>query len=863
MPSKRTPADPPSPKPKPKPKPKGRAAASAEAPKPTARAKTAKTATKARPKATPRGATTRRSTRRRAGTGGSWFSVPTGGWRRWLLVEVVTVLAGILVGLAIAGGTLWSRARGDVAAYLADPPRPIPSVVWSAPIRVAVGMRASVPALAGDLLAAGYERVDRVAQPEDPRTVGVFAVTADGIELWSAPWSGPTGEVAGGAASIAIRDGVVRSTSAGRELVVRPTVLGTLGDQEAERSPVRLADLSEWVEPALLAMEDTRFRQHYGVDPVGVLRALFSNATGTDVQGGSTLTQQLAKNLFLTRERTLRRKVREAFFAMALEQQLGKDALLELYLTEVYLGQMGGLPLYGVDAAARAWFGISAKNLNLAQAAVIVGAIPAPNAWSPVRNPNAAVERRRVVLDRMKALGRIDDARYAIAVSAPLDLKGLEPSRIRRAPYAVDAAVDRAEESLGFGALASGGYQVYTAIQPLLQRAAEEAVAQGMADLDADYPKAAGAQVALVAVRIDDGAVVAMVGGRSYAASAFNRARDAQRLAGSTIKPLTMAKAIDDGSVTASTLLEDQPLSRTVGGVTWAPQNYDKTWLGEVTLRQAIESSRNIPAIHVAEKVGPGRLQRFLRDVGLSHATNLPSAALGGFTASPLEMAGAYTVFGRGVAYRPRVLLHVDDARGERVLDLQPEGSPSVSEQAAAVAVHLLQGVIQNGTGAGAGRFGVGPPAAGKTGTTDEYRDAWFVGLTPELAVAVWVGRDEGTLGLSGSRGALPTWARFVAASGSNRGAMPRPGGVAIEEVCAESGMLARDACESTYDEWFVAGHVPTDKCEEHGGIIRPGRLFGRLFGRKRGADDQEGEGDAEGAEESDAGSQRKRRRDR
>jgi penicillin-binding protein 1B len=707
------------------------------------------------------------------------------------------------------------------------------------------GMRVSVPAITGDLLAAGFERVDKVTEPEEPEGAGTFAVTDQGIELWSAPWRGPTGEVKGGQGSIRIEDGVVTKTTPRQGLVLRPTVLGTLGDLESKRESVTLTELSPWVEPALLSMEDSRFRTHHGVDPIGVLRALSMTMLYDDVQGGSTLTQQLAKNLFLTKERTVRRKVREIFFAAALEQQLDKDELLALYLSEVYLGQMGGLPLYGVDAAARAWFGVSAKSLELHQAATIVGAIPAPNRWSPVRHPQAAIDRRNVVLARMHEVGEIDEKQYKAGIEMPMELVGLEPSRIRRAPYAVDTAVDRAEELIGEGVLASRGYAVYTGIQPVLQRAAEEAVAQGMAELDAEFPKAAGAEVALVAVRISDGAVVAMVGGRSYAKSPFNRAEHAQRQVGSTVKPLTMLAAFDQGTASPATVLDDSPIVRNAGGVSWTPRNYDGKFVGEVSVRSAIEGSRNIPAILLAESVGHTKLQRVFKDAGLSNATALPSAALGSFSATPMELAGAYTAFSRGIAYEPRVLMAIADEGGQEILTVEPAGHPIASEQAAALAVDVMQGVITRGTAARASKYGVGAPAVGKTGTTDDYRDAWFVGLTPELVVAVWVGQDEGTLGLAGSRAALPTWARFVVASGSLKGEWSHPEGIAQIEVCPESGLPARDICPEPYSESFIEEFVPEEKCDEHGGaIVRTGRFFDRLFGGRKAQEDTEAPAD-------------------
>ena len=767
--------------------------------------------------------------------------------RRWLLLELFTVVGGLLVGLGIAGALVWVRAERDVASYLSHPPSAVPSVVLSAPVQIRTGMKASLPAITSDLLASGFERVERVSVPEEgARKTGMFSVEGDRIELWSPPWRGGKG----GKASFRVRDGLVAETSERKGLTLPPTVLGTLGDLESRRESVTLTEVSPFVEPALLAMEDVRFREHHGVDPIGIMRALFMTLFYDDVQGGSTLTQQLAKNLFLSGERTVRRKVREIFFAAALEQQLDKDELLSLYLSEVYLGQMGGLPLYGVDAAARGWFGVSAARLDLHQSALIVGAIPAPNRWSPVRHPAAAMERRDIVLARMLEVGAIDQKQYDEAKATPLDLKGLEPSRIRRAPYAVDTAVDVAEEALGEGALAQRGYTVHTGIQPLLQRAAEEAVAEGMAELDAEYPAAAGAEIALVALDIDDGTVVAMVGGRSYAKSPYNRALHADRQAGSTIKPLTMLKAFSDGDAWPALVLDDAPIQRTASGVRWNPKNYDNTFVGPISVREAIEGSRNIPAILLAERVGAGELQKFYQEAGLSHATNLPSAALGSFAVTPMELASAYTAFHRGVAYEPRVLLSVEDAGGSVVLEREPRGTPVASEQAAALAVDVLQGVITRGTARAASKYGIGPPAVGKTGTTDDYRDAWFVGLTPELVVAVWVGRDEGTLGLAGSRAALPTWARFVAASGTLRGTLPHPDGLVELDVCPASGMPVRDACPEVGKEWFLSEHVPEDKCELHGGpIVRTGRLFERLFGRKNSSEDEEPTTDAEPAE--------------
>jgi penicillin-binding protein 1B len=633
---------------------------------------------------------------------------------------------------------------------------------------------------------------------------------------------------------VEIRSGKVTKTSPSSPISLPSTVLGHLGDPETARTPVRLAELSPWLERALLSMEDSRFRSHGGVDPLGILRGLWSGLVGGDLQGGSTITQQLAKNLFLSSERTIRRKVREVFFAAALESQLSKDELLELYLSEIYLGQMGGMPVYGVDAAARAWFGVSASKLDLAQAAAIIGVIPAPNTWSPARNPTGALERRDLVLRKMARDGIVSEEELEQALARPLALSGLPPSRIRRAPYAVDLVVDLAESTLPPGTFAAGGYQLHTAIQPLLQRAAEQALEAGMAEVEAQHPEIVGAQAALVAVRLTDGAVVALVGGRSYTDSPFDRARDAHRQVGSTVKPFTMLAAFDEGLASPATHLLDAPITRDVGGEVWSPRNYDGTYAGDVTVRETIESSRNIPAILLAEQVGLAKLGAFLRLAGLPDATGLPSTALGSFAATPLELAGAYTVFDRGVSSRPRVLLDIVAPGGETVHRFPPDQVKVASAEAAAVAVHVLEGVLESGTGARAAAYGVRPPVAGKSGTTDNYRDAWFVGLTREYAIAVWVGRDEGLLGLSGSKAALPSWARFVAATAGSTAPRLRPGGVTAATVCGETGQLARGACPLRYEEWLVSADLPVS-CEEHDEFVfRPGEFFDRLFRPKK-----------------------------
>lgn len=782
----------------------------------------------------------KRAPRKSTAHKGARTPVATRSWKRLLLVEGGVVAAGVAAGLTITGSLLWMRAKGDVTTYLADPPRTVPGVVWSAPVQILPGQHASVSSIAGDLLAAGYERTTAL-QPEKvgPDDAGQFRITTDGLEVYTQPMPG----IPGGTTRLVVTDQRVVS---GAPATFRPTVLATIGSWEGRRSAIDLDQTSPFLEPALLSMEDQRFRDHLGVDPWGLLRAVLHNVAGKGTPGGSTLTQQLAKNLFLSPERTLRRKVREVFFAAALESELDKDQLLELYLQEVYLGQLGGVPLQGVEAASRAWFGKSADNLELHEAAMVVGVIPAPNAFSPSRHPEKAVQRRDLVLDQMLRVGAITAEQADAAKSRPLAIVGALPGAIRRAPWAVDHTVDEVEAHVGEGALASRGYHVHTSIQPLLQRTAEEVVALTLRELAEQHPEMNDAQVALAAVRVSDGAIVAMVGSRNYAESPFNRAVSAWRHAGSTVKPLTLLAAFDrDKRLSPLSTIADEPLTRRIDGRNWTPKNYDGRFLGDITVREAIEKSRNIPAIKLAEQVGAHELQGFLREAGLSRATHLPSAALGGFETTPVELAGAYTAFpGGGNVKQPWLVRSIGEPDGTELITLQHHDEPLATARAASLASAVLQGVVERGTGRRARDYGVSGRVGGKTGTTDEGRDAWFVGYTDSLAVAVWVGKDRTNLGLGGSTAALPFWARFVEASGSMKPDESLPDGVVEVQICTDSHRVAREDCPTKYTEQVPEEEVPTKKCDVHGGpFVEAGQALGRLFsGKNRKKDAQAGD---------------------
>jgi membrane peptidoglycan carboxypeptidase len=734
-------------------------------------------------------------------------SGPRGGTspRAWALL----VLLGFALGLLITAALLYGDARSQVRTWQDRPPAVRPTTVWSAPMLLRAGDPVDAELLARDLRAAGYEPGSSLDHRDQfVREGGLFKV-------WSGPAKGPGWAVDEVKGSVRVEGGRVADVSPKAGLQLHPTTLAVIGDLEARRTPLRLADLSPWMVPALLAIEDTRFRDHGGVDPIGVTRAVLANLLGRSTQGGSTLTQQLAKNLFLGAERTLQRKVREAFLAAALEGELAKDELLELYLSEVYLGHADGMPLFGVEQAARTWFGKPASRLDVAECATIAGVIASPNAWSPTRDLEAARTRRDVVIGRMVAVRALTEAQAAEAVATPLEIVPVDVGAGWETPWAVAAALDTASDLLGEAFTGGSGLAVYASVQPHLQRTLEATAATSMEALDAHKPEARGSEVAIAAVRASDGAVVALVGGRSFAKSPFHRAINAWREAGSTIKPLTVLAALDrDPALGPSTRLTDQPITRVHDGKRWTPRNYDGSYRGEVTLRSAVETSRNIPMVLLAEKLGWTDLQRHLVKAGLTKATDLPSASLGGFPTQVVELAGAYTAFQRaGAASRPRLVLGIADAGGRSLYTSAPSTARLGSARAAAITRHLLEGVLTDGTARAAADLGVSGAFGGKTGTTDNARDAWFVGFDPELSVAVWIGPDRGTLGLTGAEAALPVWAQVMQVLGAPRGRFGDPDELVAVPVCATTGLPPCPGCARVRTEHFARGQVPAADC--------------------------------------------------
>lgn len=735
-----------------------------------------------------------------------------------------------------AGGLafLYAQAVDTVDRVLARPLWETPGSVLGT-LEVRRGLQVGPRTIAAALSAAGYSNVANI------ETDGDFIVAGEGVLVRDK----------GHEVLVTFDDGAIASVSPRPVHRFDSPRLAGVASSVERRDPIESDQVPERVVQAVLAMEDARFFEHPGIDALGMARALIVNAlAGSRKQGGSTLTQQLAKNLFLTPTKSIERKVRELVLAVALEQRLTKAEILNLYVNQVYLGQVGGVAICGFEEAARTYFNVSASRLTLGQAATLAGIISAPNRYSPARHPERARERRDIVVERMQTLGWIEPDVAKQTLGQPLVMA---PSRQRRqAPWAIDAAISIVEARLGPEVVGRRGLTVQTTIDVLLQRVAEDAVQQGMAALADAHPNTATAEAALVALDPATGDVLAMVGGRSYRSSSFNRATLGARQVGSTVKPLSWLLAYDaDATLTPSSTVPNEFIEREVNGTVWQPRNYDATTSESVTLDQALALSHNIPAVHVSEMVGLEALAERLVRQGLSEARPLPSVALGAFEASPQDLASAYTVFpetGKQSAARLVDSIRLPDGTKN---DIQPVKKQRVSTPKAAFLTQTtLERVLEWGTGRSAATLSAIGPAGGKTGTTDRGRDAWFVGFTPTLVVAVWVGHDKGLdLGRTGAQAALPIWGAFVAGSGRLGGQLPGPpDGVVEVPICVESATPAVPQCPQTTMEWLFESDDPIQSCALHDEQLEgPAAIIEALRKRLAGGPESKTEKDGEG----------------
>ena len=525
------------------------------------------------------------------------------------------------------------------------------------------------------------------------------------------------------------------------------------------RVPVTFDKIPKHVQQAFIAIEDNRFYEHSGIDYRGTARALVSTLSGQEVQGGSTITQQLAKNAFLTQERTIVRKIKEAFIAKELEHKYTKDEILTMYLNQIYFGQGA----YGIESASMYYFGKHVQDLSIAEAATLAAIPKSPNYFNPFENPQASKERKELVIDQMYKYGMIDQATANAAKAQKLILRTSNAGSSDPRSYFFDMIIQKVISEVGADALYKGGLKIYTTLDTDMQLAAERAL-RYLPELYNDNNKLTQPQVALVAVDPNNGQVKAMIGGRGQ--DKFNRATLAARQTGSAFKPFVYLTAMENGFTPAS-VIEDKEEEFWPG---WKPQNSDLKWHGKVSLRTALKRSLNVPTIKLAREVGVNKIitnaERMgittLVDSGKYNDTNL-AMALGGLSkgVSPIEMASAYGVLAtNGVYCRPYALIKIVDREGKVLFEQKSSSKQVVDAKAAYLTTNMLEDVLVSGT---AGGMGIGRPAAGKTGTTDTNIDAWFVGYTPNLSTAVWVGDDNNqSIHMYGSGAPLSIWHDFM-----------------------------------------------------------------------------------------------------
>lgn len=604
-----------------------------------------------------------------------------------------------------------------------------------------------------------------------------------------------------------------------------PLITALITSAREKRRDVPLSAIPPHMVQAVLSIEDRRFYEHPGVDPIGIGSAVIGYVFGNkSMRGGSTITQQLVKNTFLTQERTLKRKFTEWIMSIALERRLSKDQVLELYLNDVWLGQRGSFAIHGVPEAARLFFAKDISNVSLSEAATIAGMIQSPPRTSPFNYPDKAKERRNVVLRAMA------DSGYITADAA--DRASREPLQIvaraldAEAPYFVDYVWQELQDK--YRTVATGAVDVYTTLDLHMQRVAQDALRDGLVHVDELLAKRRRqkAQAALIAIDPRTGEILALVGGRTYNQSQYNRAVAARRQPGSVFKPFVYLAAFERAyaegrsDLTPATIVMDEPTTWEFNQQTWTPSNYDGEYEGAITLRRALALSRNIATVKVAEAAGYDHVAALWRRVGAGTPPRpYPSIALGVFEVTPLEIATAYTVFPNEGTLRPlRAITRM--VAGGREITIAPTVPKSIARADTTFLVtNMLRSVMNEGTGAGARAAGFALDAGGKSGTTNDLRDAWFVGFTPELLTVVWVGLDDNQpLGLSGSQAALPIWTTFMmrALAGHPNRQFQAPDGIVFVDIDRDTGKLATPSCPRIFHEAFLNGTQPTEICQLH-----------------------------------------------
>lgn len=738
-------------------------------------------------------------------------SAPSRGrWFRFLVGSAVFVATTALLTTTF----LYFHYSNLIDEKLRNGPFPNTSMIFASPKSVAIGDELSASSVISTLRNAGY------SESENNR-LGWYRVEGNSVRILGGPDANPDIE----SVLLAIDNDKVTSIvslsdqTSRKQISLPPELITNLFDQKREKRRILgFKDFPRTLVDAVTSVEDKRFFEHAGFDPLRIAKAIYVDIRERRAaEGASTITQQLARNLWLTLDKNWKRKLEELAITLILEQRLTKEEIFEYYANQVDLGRRGSFAIRGFGEAAQAFLGKDVRSLTLAEAALLAGTIQRPSFTSPIRWPERAKQRRNLVLQLMRDNGKITDKAYAEAIAEPLTVvKGGGDSS--DAPYFIDLVNDSLQNEFQDYDFQGRGYRIYTSLDPELQRDAQEAVQIGMKKVDEALEKRkkknpGPAQVALVAIDPSTGQIRALVGGRNYGASQLNRAQ-ARRQPGSVFKPFVYAAAFKNRSFTPASIVDDEPTQFWFGSQLYEPDNHMSHFFGKVTLRTALAKSLNIPAVKVAQETGYGEVAQLARQVGLGKTIRAtPSMALGSYETTPIEIAGAYTVFAnRGIYVAPSWITGIRDSSGQEIAKKPNPSRRVLDEDVAYLMTNMMEEVIRSGTGAGVRSMGFTFPAAGKTGTA---HDGWFAGYTTKLICAVWVGFDDNAeLDLEGSRSALPIWAEFMKRAHTRRPyrnatEFPQPSGVVVANIDPATGKLASGNNANAREEVYLQGTQP------------------------------------------------------
>ena len=753
--------------------------------------------------------------------------------RRRTVFKIISITVGVLLVLFILLA-LWVY-RTSVKTFEVRR-LSLPTRIYADYTPLKQGAVMSADELGERLERLGYRQSDSLAQSGD------FVPGRGEIDIYTRTFSHPSGQYTAQPIRVTFRGGAIESVVAlnqagnANNAALEPELLTSiLSDQLENRRPVTLDQVPQTLQDAVVATEDARFWHHPGIDPIGIFRAFFKNVrAGGVVEGGSTLTQQLVKNYYLTSERTGKRKVVEAFMAVILDAKYSKREILEAYLNDIYLGRNRSISILGVGEAARYYFGKPVSEINLAESALLAGLIRSPNNYSPFVRPDLAMSRRSRVLQLMLDSKKIDPIAYEKAMSTPLPRK---PFRMRTGlssiPFYVDRVIQEMGRDYGIKDVKGRGLQIYTAIDLNAQDAASRTLEAGLEALErssrrlrrSDQPL----QGAIIHVNVAAGEILALVGGRNYDTSQFNRALNSKRQIGSLVKPFVYATAFEPSlsnqNITPATLVSDTRfVLKRHFAPDWSPRNYEDSYHLTVTVREALEQSLNSASVRIGLACGLDPIIRTMHTLGVNaEIDNQPAMLLGAVGVPPIEMADAYATIARVGSRVPlRTIRFVTDDRNRVVAaagGIEPVQVFPARDMY--ILLNVMKGVMDRGTAASVRALGFRLTAAGKTGTTNDKRDAWFIGFTPRVLTLTWVGFDDNApTGLSGAQGAVPIWTRYMQAvsSGQPNTDFPMPGGISMTEVDETSGGLATPMCPPNVivADAFKAGTEPSIPCPLH-----------------------------------------------